>query len=90
MKDVGMSVVERFPAYSPDLNPIENCWRLLKGLLDKRIPPERDTRRAQVRAIHDAVKKINRNHRDLLMHLKDSMKDRARDVLALKGARKRY
>lgn len=26
------------PPYSPDLNPIENVWKLLKGEINKRYP----------------------------------------------------
>jgi transposase len=32
-----LTVVD-WPAYSPDLNPIENCWEVLKKGLEKRHP----------------------------------------------------
>ncbi|KAF2177583.1 hypothetical protein K469DRAFT_602626, partial [Zopfia rhizophila CBS 207.26] len=41
----GMILME-WPANSPDLNPIKNAWRLLKGRIQRQFPtPEEEVRR---------------------------------------------
>ena len=90
MRSVGVTVVEKFPPHSPDLNPIENAWRLLKGILDENVPPEKSSRRDHVLAVHTAVRQVNNMYGMLLRHLTECMKDRAKANVALSGARTKY
>ena len=89
-RKLGVGLVEKFPPYSPDLNPVENCWRVLKGELDKDICPERETRRDLVKRIYRALRRVNAQYGNLLAHFGSNMKERAREVLRLDGARTNY
>ncbi len=46
----------RLPAYSPELNPVEECWRELKDALSNRFFDSLDELNA---AIDDALSKIS-------------------------------
>ena len=48
----------RWPAQSPDMNPIEHVWDILKRALGKRIPAPTNLPELQV-AIEEECKKIN-------------------------------
>jgi hypothetical protein len=40
MSELGWSVVEHFPPYSPDLNPVERVWALMKLRVSELHPPK--------------------------------------------------
>jgi hypothetical protein len=40
MCELGWTVVEHFPPYSPDLNPVERVWALMKRRIGDRHPPK--------------------------------------------------
>lgn len=68
-----------WPSCSPDMNPIENVWALLKDRVGLRLP---STLRRLVRAIHDEWNALSS---DLAARLVDSMPERLAAVLAANG-----
>jgi hypothetical protein len=77
-KENNIKVVE-WPAYSPDLNPIENCWGILKKYIRKEMPSNIDTLKLK---ITDYWKKLNKKH---ICNMIDSMPKRINDVINNKG-----
>ncbi len=77
-------VVIEWPANSPDLNLIENIWKLVKGMLKKE----------NLKSIHEWIAKINEFWEnichDYLKSLIDSMKTRIDLCLAANGAHIKY
>lgn len=74
------------PARSPDLNPIEHMWALVKSILkkqDKRAETE-DELWEQIQAAWEAIPM------EVVNRLVMSMEARRKEVIAAKGARTRY
>jgi len=74
----GVKNVE-WPAASPDCNPIENVWQLVKLSLQKK---NLKTPRSLARAIKKQWKALPQ---ELAVKLVDSMKNRVSDVIENKG-----
>ena len=76
---VNINHIEKWPGNSPDLNPIENLWSILK-----RQVRERDTSTIPKleAAIYDAWRNIDKN---ILRNLASSLPKRLRMVIARKG-----
>ncbi len=70
-----------WPSNSPDLNPIENLWAIIKHRVEKRRP--RDLTELQ-RFLHEEWEVIDKT---ILMNLIASMKDRCLAVIKSKGER---
>jgi hypothetical protein len=88
MEDI--EVFEGHPPASPDLNAIENAWALLRDRLYTTEPSEVESRTEFCQRLRLAVAWLNRNHQDTLRDLCRNQKERARDVLLLKGARTQW
>ena len=68
-----------WPSMSPDLNPIENVWKLLKMNLAKK-------NLQTYKALVSAIKKEWKNFpKDLTINLVRSMENRISDVISNKG-----
>lgn len=82
-----------WPPFSPDLNPIENLWALLKGEI-YRIHPELEhapdtvaTLAALIQAAKEAWERI---HIGILYRLATTMEDRVQAVIEAKGWYTKY
>jgi len=75
-----------WPPSSPDLNPIENVWYILKDMLNKR-PVRPEGREAMAEAIREEWQKISEVY---LLTFIDSMPQRIEAVLAASGGHTRW
>lgn len=73
-----------WPSRSPDLSPIENCWRKLKDAVRDRKPRDK----AELRAI--CIEEWNKISPDYCTKLVDSMPKRLAAVIAAKGGHTKY
>jgi transposase len=82
-----------WPAYSPDLNPIENLWAILKALLIKKHPELLDMGASQV-AINQFAQAINEAWhsipQEIIDNLIKSMDSRVNHCLIAEGWQTRY
>ena len=75
-------MISNFPKTSPDLNAIENAWKLVRERLQETEPVEIESRAAFVARLRGSVTWINDNKSDELLNLCTNHKERARDVLS--------
>ena len=80
----GISVLPSWPGYSPDMNPIENCWALMKFELSKSKPTTIAGLKEVMQEIWDGLTA------DYLRSLYESMPRRMRMVIAAKGGATKY
>ena len=75
-----------WPPYSPDLNPIENCWFVIKHQLQQHV--------LEIKSVQDLQNRIRRIWENLeipyIQRLYLSMPNRIRQVQILKGHRTKY
>jgi hypothetical protein len=76
-----------FPPYSPDLNPIENLFGLVKRKVDERKPKSLEERKAMLR---EEWVRDDDEMRQLRLKLAHSMPERCRKVIARQGHRTDY
>ena len=86
----GMAVQQDHPKYSQDLNAIENAWAFLRSRLADTQPKQLESRAAFCRRLRSANLWVNKNRKTALRYLCRNQKERARDVLALKGGRTKW
>jgi transposase len=80
-------VLEDYPPSSPDLNVIEGVWAHLRKELNERAPVHIERREDFIKRLHAAVRVLNTSKMDTLLSMCDTLQERARDVIYLKGAR---
>lgn len=90
MHTVGIQLLVRYPKVSQDLNPVENCWNLLRDRLYETQPTGRESRDAFIVRLRTAVAWLNRKHAHTLFQMSMSQKKRAQEVLNLKGSRTKW
>ena len=78
------------PPYSPDMNPIENCWALLDARLQETAPDGFETKKKMRKRVRNAVMWVNANHERSMLNMVKSMPERIRLCKELKGAMTRY
>lgn len=88
----GVELVD-WPAYSPDLNPIENLWKLIKEDITKRHPElagMTSNNQAKQRLCEAAIESWEQLEDDLLNKLIDSMPRRIAAVVSARGWYTKY
>ena len=88
LEKAGFEVLEDFPKSSPDLNHIEGAWHLLRQELDKRAPTGRENRAQFLCRLRATVARMNKSGD--FADIAHNHKERAADVLALKGAKTKW
>lgn len=84
MKDYSVNVIEDWPGNSPDLNPIENLWYIVKKELR-----EQDTN--SLPKLKAAIEEVwNNISNDILHKLVDSVPNRLKEVIKKKGNITKY
>ena len=78
-------MVENFPKSSPDLNHIENVWHRLRQKVEEKAPTGRETRAQFLARLRRAVSQLIKSK--ALVDIWANQKERAADVLELKGAK---
>ena len=90
MRQCGIELVAEYPRCSQDLNPIENCWHLLRDRLHATMPAGKEDRPHFIHRLTQATEWINRHQCSALQDMCRSQKKRAREVLAQNGGRTKW
>lgn len=85
IKENKIRALENWPGQSPDINPIENLWNLMKQAVRKRMPKSRtELIAAVIYSWNHVIKK------ETIEKLVDSMPRRLQAVIAAKGFATKY
>ena len=91
MKKQELHVVENWPAHSPDLNPIENYWAILKKTLGPDLDEQymlenNDENRVEIwNALLRAAATVNGRNHDTFPNLHESFESRLKQCVEKKG-----
>ena len=80
MANIGISLLDKFPKCSQDLNPMETVWRELRARLAATEPTTMEDRETFIRRLRTSVAWLNRNRQDYLRKLCSCQKEWAQDV----------
>ena len=83
-------MIETYPKHSPDLNAIEGVWALLRQRLTSTEPEEVETRERFLQRLRRCEARLNTHHREAMLTMCTTQKQRAAEVLKLRGARCSY
>lgn len=87
LRKLKVELVPDYPKCSQDLNAIENAWKLLRDRLDATLPSGLECRHDFILRLKNAVRWVNANRHEQLLHLCRNQKERASELLNLKGGR---
>ena len=90
MRAVGIQMVIRYPKVSQDLNPVENCWNILRDRLYETQPTGKEARDQFIERLKKAVAWLNRSKAQQLADMCMCQKQRAEGVLAKNGGRTKW
>ena len=83
-QEQNISILGPWPGKSPDLNPIENLWLILKRWADKQKPTNSDKLQALIKQEWAAISQ------NVAQKLIDSMPGQIAEVLKKKGQQCKY
>uniref|UniRef100_A0A3B5RBS0 Paired domain-containing protein n=1 Tax=Xiphophorus maculatus TaxID=8083 RepID=A0A3B5RBS0_XIPMA len=84
LREQNIEILGPWPGNSPDLNPIENLWSIIKRRVDKRKPRNSDKMQALI------VQEWTAISQDLVQKLIESMPGRIAEVLKKRGQHCKY
>jgi transposase len=84
LREQNIYILDPWPGNSPDFNPIENLWSILKRRVDKQKPTNSDKPQALI------IKEWAAISQDVAQKLIDSMPGRITEVLKKKGQHCKY
>lgn len=84
LREQNIEILGPWPGNSPDLNPIENLWSIIKRRVDKKKPTHSDKMQALI------VQEWTAISQDLVQKLIESMPGRIAEVLKKKGQHCKY
>ena len=89
MEQTGIELVNMHPAFSPDLNAIENAWSFLRDRLSatQHHGDEVETRAEFILRLRAAVNWVNKHHKEGMAALARNQRERAKAVEANDGHR---
>ena len=87
LRKLKVELVPDYPKCSQDLNAIENAWKVLRERLEATLPVGLEYRDDFIVRLKNAVRWINANRYDQLLHFCRNQKERATELLSLKGGR---
>ena len=90
MREVSITLLDRFPKCSQDLNPIETAWREVRARLRATEPTTREDRDAFVIRLRAAVAWVNIHRAAYFRTLCSSQKAWAQDVIDGNGRRTKH
>lgn len=83
-------VLMPWPARSPDLNPIENCWQILKKRLTKRWHQAGRRPKTRAELIQQTQEEWDKIAQDAVNNLVDSMPHRVKACIKNRGGSTKY
>ena len=86
----GFDLMATHPKHSPDLNAIENWWARLRQRLNATAPDEQEMRASFVARLRKTVNWMNANLADEGKNMCTNQKERAKDIISLKGAKSKW
>ena len=90
LRVAGCRVLENFPKSSPDLNAIENWWKVLRDRLDDTAPEDMETRAEFLVRLRRSAQWLNEHRAEQCLHICTNQKARAKDVILLCGAKTKW
>ena len=84
---LSVRVIDDYPKCSQDLNAFENAWKLLRERLDETMPQALEGRAEFVPRLRAAVRWLNANRAAQLWKFCTNQKERADEVIRLRGGR---
>lgn len=85
LREEGYTLLEKWPGSSPDLNPIENCWVVLKKKVAKLNPTSQNDLRSKIKIVWSHYIK-----QEYCESLVESMPSRIKAVLKAGGGHSKY